>query len=182
MDINRAIFDWINASTAPNDHVVAVASFLAAWPVWIAAALVPIVWIWGTGSWRRAALLAGIAADLGLVMALAMGLFWYEERPFMVGVGQTLIAHVPDNSFPSDHVTVMLSIAFGFWLGGKRLISVALVVISFAVAWSRILSWRSLPGRHGRFPNRGSRCRDCSVCLPLVFGRNCSAHFGAGVF
>ncbi len=49
---------------------------------------------------------------LGLVLNFLIALVYFHPRPFVLQLGKTLIEHAPDASFPSDHTTFMLSIAF----------------------------------------------------------------------
>ena len=57
----------------------------------------------------------------------------------MVGVGRTLMAHVPENSFPSDHTTFMLTVGFAL-IATQAATSRGKVVsgLGVLVAWSRI--------------------------------------------
>ncbi len=63
---------------------------------------------------------------------------WFHPRPFMMPLGHTRISHPADNSFPSDHGTVMFSAAFA--LLSLRLRGIGLLVLAAAlpVAWARI--------------------------------------------
>ncbi len=61
---------------------------------------------------RSAILFSGYAATLGVLLNFLIGLFYFHSRPFMDKLGKLLISHGNDSSFPSDHATFMLSIAF----------------------------------------------------------------------
>lgn len=60
---------------------------------------------------KRISLYAGYSAVLGVVFNLLITVFYFHPRPFMDKIGTTLINHVPETSFPSDHTTFMLSVA-----------------------------------------------------------------------
>ncbi len=49
---------------------------------------------------------------LGLALNFLIALVYFHPRPFVLKLGKTLIEHAPDASFPSDHTTFMLAIAF----------------------------------------------------------------------
>lgn len=56
-----------------------------------------------------------------------------------MGIGQTLIEHVQDSSFPSDHLTLIWSVAFSLLLNKQhRVIGGLLFLIGIPVAWARI--------------------------------------------
>ncbi len=48
---------------------------------------------------------------LGVALNLLITLVYFHPRPFMEGIGHALINHADETSFPSDHTTLMLSIA-----------------------------------------------------------------------
>lgn len=58
------------------------------------------------------ALYSVYSAVLGLSLNFIITLIYFHPRPFMQHIGKLLIKHGPDSSFPSDHTTLMLSIAF----------------------------------------------------------------------
>src|SRR4051812_42388870 len=57
----------------------------------------------------------------------------------MVPVGHTLLAHVPDSGFPSDHATFVWTLAAGLILtGAARPVGMFVFVYGSFVAWSRV--------------------------------------------
>lgn len=82
---------------------------------------------------------SAIAAILALGANQLAGLLWYEPHPFMIGLGHTLMTHAPENSFPSDHATLFLTVGFG--LMATRAASTWGKLVSGSdvlVAWARI--------------------------------------------
>ena len=83
-------------------------------------------------------LAAGYSSISGILINRSITLFYFHPRPFTQDIGSQLVYHVPESSFPSDHTTVMLSIAamllyyrstvpigcllffFGLFSGGSR--------------------------------------------------------------
>ena len=83
-------------------------------------------------------LAAGYSSISGILINRSITLFYFHPRPFTQDIGTQLVYHVPESSFPSDHTTVMLSIAamllyyrstvpigcllffFGLFSGGSR--------------------------------------------------------------
>ena len=74
-----------------------------------------------------------------------IGLVAYVPRPFVTGLGHTLIEHRPSSSFPSDHATVFFAYAAVLALFGRRGLALS-VACGLLVAWSRIFLWHPLPG------------------------------------
>lgn len=144
---NRDVFLLINAPAAPDPLVVLTATFLANDAVFLVMALLVALWIWG-GAEGRAGLLSSVlvtAAALGVNQLL--GMLWFEPRPFMAGIGRTLLAHAPDNSFPSDHGTFLWSVGFSLIAtAASRRWGVAVALVGVAVAWARIYLGVHFPG------------------------------------
>lgn len=137
--LNDRLFLAINASAHPDALTVMIASLAATWLVYAAAGLVPALWIWGRQD-RRGALLAivlGVSAGLGINQML--GLLWYEPRPFMIGLGHTLVFHAVENSFPSDHATFVWGLGFALIATGAAKRWGAVVCLAgLLVAWARV--------------------------------------------
>ena len=136
---NNQLFLLINAPAHPYPTTVALAELAASGVIILVPFLLVGLWLWGDPI-RRAGLAAtAIAAALALGANQILGLLWYEPRPFMIGLGRTLISHPPENSFPSDHTTFMVTVGLSLivtraapaW--GK-----VVILLSLLVAWARI--------------------------------------------
>ncbi len=99
-----------------------------------------LIYLWWRGRRRRQiAWLAGLAAALGLGLNFFIALFYFHPRPFVRHLGRQLIQHAPDASFPSDHTTAMLAIAFTFLLFPRtRVLGFILTVLGFIGGLSRV--------------------------------------------
>jgi undecaprenyl-diphosphatase len=136
---NQYIFLLLNAPAHPDAVVVEAAKFAANWLVVAAALVMVYLWIWGPAAKRSALIAVGVSTALALGINQFLGFLWFEPRPFMVGLGHTLMSHAPDNSFPSDHATFMWSLGLGLIATRASRRAGWLVVISgVAVAWARI--------------------------------------------
>lgn len=137
--LNRYIFLLLNAPAHASPAIVILAEFAAADLVPLVPPLMVALWIWGSPAHRSGLIATTLAASLALGANQLVGFLWYEPRPFMAGIGRTLMAHAPDNSFPSDHSTFLLTVGLGllstraapFW--GK-----VVIAFSILVAWARI--------------------------------------------
>lgn len=137
--LNQTFFLWLNAPERPNALVVMLATFCAEWLIWAVPILIGIGWLRGNENTRKTLLVATASGLLGLLTNQIIGLAWSQPRPFMIGLGHTLIPHVADSSFPSDHLTLWWSVAFSFLLQQRLLrAGVALVLFGLPIAWSRI--------------------------------------------
>lgn len=137
--LNRNLFLAINAPSHPDPVNVVLAEFAASWLVYVAASLVPALWIWDRREMRPALLatVLGVSAALGFNQLL--GLMWYEPRPFMIHLGHTLTPHAVENSFPSDHATFLWSLGFGLIAtGAGRGWGTLVSLIGLLVAWARV--------------------------------------------
>jgi undecaprenyl-diphosphatase len=139
MSWNQYIFLLLNASSHPDAITVGVAKLTANWLVVAAALVIAYLWIWGPASKRDALIAVGASAVLALGINQFLGLLWFEPRPFMVGLGHTLMSHPPDNSFPSDHATFMWTLGFGLIATrASRRLGGLVTLAGVVVAWARI--------------------------------------------
>jgi undecaprenyl-diphosphatase len=126
--LNNHLFLLLNAPAGASPALVAVAEVIASQLIGAVPLLLVALWVWGEPD-RRAGLAAtAIAAALALGANQIFGILWYEPRPFMIGLGHTLLAHAPENSFPSDHTTFLLTVGFG------------LIATSAAPTWGTVVS------------------------------------------
>lgn len=138
-EFNRSLFLSINGPADPGVVVLVFARLCAEALMWAVPLYLVMAWVRG-GEGRRAPLLrAALVCALGFLMSAALGMLWPHPRPFMVPLGHTFMAHVPDASFPSDHLTGIWSVAFSLlWHPRMRRAGVALALLGLPVAWARI--------------------------------------------
>ncbi|MDR3369768.1 undecaprenyl-diphosphatase [Rhodoferax sp.] len=138
-ELNEALFLIINAPASPNAVLLAIAKMLAEQVIWLVPLALIIGWFHGSDRTRMLMLEATASGLAGLLINQVIGLFWQHPRPFMVGLGHTFIPHVADSSFPSDHLTLIWSIAFSFLMHQRpRFAGVLLALLGLPVAWARI--------------------------------------------
>ena len=100
--------------------------------------LVIMIYTWFTNK-KTETLYAGYTAIFALFANQVIGLFFYHNRPFIDGLGTTLILHRVENSFPSDHTTFLVSIALVFLLyKSSRKIGCLLFILAIIGAISRV--------------------------------------------
>lgn len=139
LELNYKLFLLLNASAQPPDWLVNGVAALASSPVVIAPLLVVALWVWGKPPGRGALIAIAGAVIAAQGVNLTLGLLWFDPRPFMVPLGHTLVAHVADNGFPSDHATLVWTLGAGLWLtGAAPRWGVVTCLFGVTVAWSRI--------------------------------------------
>ena len=138
-DLNQQIFLLLNASAHPRPWAVDLATLIATGPIVVGPGLLIALWVWGPAS-RRGGLLAVAGSMLvGLCLNQALGALYFEPRPFMIGLGHSWLAHLPDNSFPSDHATFVWALGAGLLATGPaRRWGTAVCLYGAVVAWARI--------------------------------------------
>lgn len=138
-DINQALFLLINASEHPNTLLLWTAKLLAEYSIWLIPLVLIGAWLRGNEHTRKLLLEATAAGMAGLLINQAIGVIWQHPRPFMLGLGNTLIPHAADSSFPSDHLTLLWAVAFSFLMHHRpRWAGLLLAVLGLPVAWARI--------------------------------------------
>ncbi len=80
---------------------------------------------------------AVIVLVASVVLAKGGGAIVNDPRPFVVMHTHPLVAHGPDNGFPSDHTLLVFGCAFGL-LAYNRLLGIALCVVGALVGWGRV--------------------------------------------
>jgi len=83
--------------------------------IWLVPAGLTVLWLLGKVEDQRAAVKALVAGLIALGVNQLIALLWFHPRPFMAGIGHTYLPHVADSSFPSDHVTLLLSAGLALW-------------------------------------------------------------------
>lgn len=137
--LNQALFLWLNAPEHPSALALTLAVFFAERLIWAAPLVIGVGWLRGCGRTRKAMLIATASGLLSLLINQAIGLAWSHPRPFMIGLGHSLIPHVADSSFPSDHLTLWWAVAFSLSLQrGPRIAGLALALLGVPIAWARI--------------------------------------------
>ena len=106
--LNQNIFLSINSNAGQSNTIDFLMTTIAQYLPYIFIGL--LFYLWFT-SRKNEALYTGYATTLGVSINSIIGLFYFHPRPFMENLGITLLAHKPENSFPSDHTTFVISIA-----------------------------------------------------------------------
>lgn len=135
MSLNERLFLAMNRlahQSRPVDLVMVAAA--QAVPFLLAGMLLA-AWFWKKREPNRAAFRAAMSAILGLGLAPLLGLLHDQPLPATLGLGQQLIVHAANNSFPSEHTSVSFAVAISLILSRNGLWPIALalaVLVGFA--------------------------------------------------
>lgn len=135
---NHALFLALNASSSPPTPLVLLALFAAKFLILLVPLHIALVWAGGTRAMRFLALTAVLALSVTLTVNGIIGAVVYTPRPFLIGLGQTLVEHRPSASFPSNHGTVFFTYAMTLGLFSVRRLALGVACTGLLVGWSRI--------------------------------------------
>lgn len=142
--LDTSLFQLLTAGPAAPEWLLLIAWGLATALVPLVAVGLVIAWVRGVA---RFSLLDAVASGLlGLGVVQLIGAIAYRPRPFEVGLGLNLMNHVPENSFPSDHATLVFALAFSLLMSPLRRLGLALAVLGVGVGWGRIYLGAHYPG------------------------------------
>ena len=137
--LNLALFAQLNAAPGSDPRLLLMAEVFAVYLLWLVPALLVIGLLRSSERLKRPLWEAFIATLLALAASWVIGWLWPTPRPFMMPVGQTFLEHAPTPAFPSNHATIMLTMAFSLLLhAGTRRIGRYLLLLTLPVAWARV--------------------------------------------
>ena len=140
--MNQELFNVINEFAGKNHIVDAIVIFCAKYLIYIlfAAAAGLIGYLVYKRQWRPVIF---FSANLALTFALLLiaSKLHLSDRPFVDGKATMLIHHAATQSFPSDHMTASIAVAFGltFFTRYKFIGSLA-IIAACLIGFSRIVA------------------------------------------
>jgi len=140
--LNQSLFLMINATPDSPTWLLKLATFTAKDLILIVPILAAIFWLWGAPEQMKArrqlVIKVAIALAIGLLLSWLIGKAFPHPRPFASGIGYNFLHHKPNNSFPSNHGTIIFTFALGFLFWHRLWSGIVLLVIGAAIAWSRV--------------------------------------------
>lgn len=140
--LNQTLFLLINATPDSPEWLIKLAIFIAKDLINIVPLLIAILWLWGQR--RHMSAQRAVVIKTALAILISVSLSWIighsfpHDRPFVTGFGYNFLHHAPDDSYPSDHGTVIFTFALAFLFWHRVWSGVVLFVIGCAIAWSRV--------------------------------------------
>jgi undecaprenyl-diphosphatase len=135
---NHALFLALNASAEPATPVVLLATLCAKYLVVLVPLHLGLIWFAGTRAMRAVALAAVLALVVAFAISGLIGLLIYSPRPFVLGLGHTLVEHRPSAAFPSNHALLCFTYAAVLATYGHRTLALGSAGLGLLVAWSRV--------------------------------------------
>jgi undecaprenyl-diphosphatase len=139
---------WINGTMHAHPLLASVVVEFSHWGVTLFGVLAVGLWLLsppGDTRWKRACASGLAAAAVGLLTNQVISHLWERARPYEAHAAIVpLLPRSSDPSFPSDHATAALSIAFGVFFVSRR---AGWFFLAFAavVASSRVLAGMHYP-------------------------------------
>lgn len=141
-NINYTLFSLINATPASPSWLISLAIFVAKDLISIVPLMAVALWLWGpraqVSEQRKLVIKIALAMIFSMTLSWLIGHLFPHERPFVEGVGYNFLHHAPDDSFPSDHGTVIFTFALAFLFWHRLWSGAILMVTAIAIAWSRV--------------------------------------------
>lgn len=137
--MNIQLFNAINMYAGKNPIVDRLAMILAEYLPLIFIVWLILLWIKKDRTHKDIALWSGYTSVIGVLLNFLITAFYFHPRPFMMNLGKLLIDHGPETSFPSDHTTFMMSVAFMLiYCKESRVGGITLFLLSIVGGVSRV--------------------------------------------
>ena len=140
--LNTTLFLMVNATPASPAWLLHLAIFFARDLIAIVPLTMVALWLWGPQHrivhQRHLVIKIALALLISVIVSWILGFIFPHERPFAKGIGYQFLAHVADNSFPSNHGTIIFSFALAFLFWHRLWSGVVLLCAGVAIAWSRV--------------------------------------------
>lgn len=148
-NINIYLFRIIN-NLATNQYINLFFSLSAQYLIFLYLLFIIFIWFYKKQinkklDNKRIFILSVLSSILSLIINKVLGYIYYEKRPFVsLKHVNLLFKYTPNNSFPSDHMAVVSSIAVMIYIYNKKL-GIFLLVISLLIGFSRVFSGVHFP-------------------------------------
>lgn len=140
--LNQTLFLLINATPASPEWAIRLAIFIAKDLINIVPLLIAILWLWGgrkqMTAQREVVVKTAFALVISMCLSWIIGHAFPHDRPFVEGIGYNFLHHAADDSYPSDHGTVIFTFALAFLFWHRLWSGLVLFAVACAIAWSRV--------------------------------------------
>ena len=165
-NLNLSLFSLINATPDSAPWMISLAIFIAKDLITVVPLLAAVLWLWGLTAQRQLVIKIAIALAVSLFVSWTMGHLFPHDRPFVENIGYNFLHHAADDSFPSDHGTVIFTFALAF-LCWHRLWSGSLLMAGMIGCLSAQIIWQAMG--HKLYQRLQSWYRFC-FALPIRKG------------
>ena len=117
MSVNQDIFLIINSFANQNIAIDIIVIYIAKLTPFLFISIEIILFF--IFKLKNEAIFSFYSMLLALLFSKTISLFYYHNRPFVDNLGVSIVEHLPDSSFPSDHTTFMMAIVISFFFYSK---------------------------------------------------------------
>ncbi len=137
-NLNLSLFSLINATPDSAPWMISLAIFIAKDLITVVPLLAAVLLVVGAYSTTATGDKNRYRAGGQPVCVWTMGHLFPHDRPFVENIGYNFLHHAADDSFPSDHGTVIFTFALAFLCWHRLWSGSLLMVLAVVIAWSRV--------------------------------------------
>lgn len=137
IDVDYEWFKFINVQALHYPLLDNIMIFFAEYVQYTFVLLILVLWLLNKSNYRVIAFQAMFSFTVAYSINRLIELFIFRERPFISHEIIQLVEHSANSSFPSDHATSAVVIAFTLWLSSHSYRYIW-VFLALGVAFSRI--------------------------------------------
>lgn len=138
LKLDSDLFLLLNAGPTPSATVAWLAILVTKFVVLLVPLYLAGLWVVGGDRNRLTAIALVVALTIAIAMSYAVGLVAFRPRPFMIGLGNALVEHRPNSSFPSNHGLAFSVCAAILFLLRRKGMAWTATGLGILVGWSRI--------------------------------------------
>lgn len=144
--MNYDLLKAINGLAGSVDWVDSVMKFASNYAVPVFAVVLLLMWFFGKEYTKTTVVYSAISGVVGIIINVIISKIYFEPRPFVTHDDiNVLVEHASDASFPSDHTTGALALAFAIALRNKKL-GFIMMIFALLTGFSRIYIGNHYPG------------------------------------
>lgn len=144
--LNYELLKAINDLAGKSSVVDAIMIFATNYAVPVFAVVLLLMWFFGKEYMKKTVVYSALSGVLGILINVLISKIYFEPRPFVTHDDlNVLVDHARDASFPSDHTTGAIALAFAIALRNKR-IGIVMMVFALITGFSRMYVGNHYPG------------------------------------
>lgn len=136
--INLELFHLFNVQPDSSAFLIQFGLFIAHDLIYILCFAFTLSWFFCHDQAKKYLIKAVIFISIALLCSQILSFLFAQPRPFVVGIGKTILAHATTGSFPSNHMTILSALAFSYWFSPYKKWAIYLFILAWLVAWSRV--------------------------------------------
>lgn len=134
--LNHYLFYKINATPDSPYWLITLAHWIAQDLIMLVPIILLVMWLWSTR--RRLVINSAMALVIAFTLTTLIRAIYPHARPFVEGVGYQFLDHSTSPSLPSNHGTIIFTLAIAFLFWDYLKYGISLLIVGLLIAWSRI--------------------------------------------